>query len=296
MDDEPQEMLAAGLAGLREAAGLEGAAIVDLADPAKPLVVQQAGFGGATAITTAGILFRRDRAPVAHGMTADRRPVLVCGWQGMAGPAGLVMWRAPGSRAWAAGDQTLAQASGALVRVMLDLGPGEATLDRMTHLPNRAYFLEEVDRHIDRLDLDGAGGSMLLIDIDGMARVNASHGRGAGDRLLVRMANLLRAMVRPTDLVGRVGGDEFAVWMDGMDHMTAAERADALGQRRLLIGEPDDALAPRLSFSIGIASRLIGNGEGARTLLRRAHAALHEVKAIGGGGWRVAQPVDPSKG
>ena len=123
------------------------------------------------------------------------------------------------------------------MRVILEHGPGEASIDRLTGLPNRPYFLGEVNRHIDRLEQDGTSGTMLLVDLDGLRRVNASHGRGLGDDLLIRTANLLRGMVRPVDMVARVGGDEFAVWLDGMDHMTAAERAVGLAERRLALPE-----------------------------------------------------------
>jgi diguanylate cyclase (GGDEF)-like protein len=102
----------------------------------------------------------------------------------------------------------------------------------------------------------------------------------------------LRAMVRPSDVVARVGTDEFAVWQDGMDHLTAAERADSLCGRRLFQDLPDGR---GVTFSIGIASRRPGSAEDVRTLLRRAHMAAREVKTKGGGGWRVAHPASISR-
>jgi GGDEF domain-containing protein len=75
-----------------------------------------------------------------------------------------------------------------------------------------------------------------------------------------------------------------------MDHLTAAERADSLCRRRLFEDLPDGRT---VTFSIGIASRAVGSAEDVRTLLRRAHMAAREVKAKGGGGWRVghAEPM-----
>jgi diguanylate cyclase (GGDEF)-like protein len=295
LEHEPLEMLAEGLTSLCEALVLEGAAVMHLDEPSPPELVQESGAGGPDILADAALLLRRDALQPSYMVGESRRPVLVMPWAWWTGYAALVMWRPPGGRAWGAGDLMTARAAGGLVRAMVELGPGEVSLDRLTHLPNRAYFIEEVDRHIDRLDLDNLVGSLLLIDVDGMARLNTRHGRATGDQLLLRLSHLLRAMVRPTDIVGRVGGDEFAVWMDGMDHMTAAERADSLAQRRFVVGEENDPAASQLSLSIGIASRQVGNGEGARTLLRRAHAALHEVKAAGGGGWRVSRPPGPSE-
>ena len=174
----------------------------------------------------------------------------------------------------------------------LPICPGEASIDRLTGLPNRTFFLGEVNRHIDRLEQDGSAGTMLLVDLDGLRRVNAGHGRGVGDELLTRTATLLRAMVRPVDMVSRIGGDEFAVWLDGMDHMTAAERAVGLADRRLALPDATvDDDRTEITYSIGIASRLMGEGEDARALLRRAHKALWEAKQAGGGGWAVSRAL-----
>ena len=113
-----------------------------------------------------------------------------------------------------------------LLRVAIGAGMGQVGIDRLTGIPNRRWFLDEADRHIERLDLDVVVGTLLLIDIDDLRRVNHTLGREQGDRILVRMASQLRVMVRPSDVVARVGADEFAVWQDGMDHLTAAERAN----------------------------------------------------------------------
>jgi diguanylate cyclase (GGDEF)-like protein len=131
-------------------------------------------------------------------------------------------------------------------------------------------------------------GTVVLVDIDNLRRLNEVLGRGHGDRVLVRMASQLRAMVRPSDVVARVGADEFAVWQDGMDHLTAAERAESLCSQSLF---PDLSDGFGVTFSIGIASRRPGSGEDIRTLLRRAHMAAREVKIEGGGGWRVSHPA-----
>ena len=153
--------------------------------------------------------------------------------------------------------------------------------------------MDEADRHIERLDLDTTVGTLLLLDIDDLRRVNQALGRAQGDRVLVRMAGLLRAMIRPSDIVARVGADEFAVWQDGMDHLTAAERADSLCTSRLF---QDFLDGQAVTFSIGIASRPYGSTEDVRALLRRAYMAAREVKAKGGGGWRVGhtEPISRS--
>jgi diguanylate cyclase (GGDEF)-like protein len=289
-------MASAALAELRKAARLEGAAIIDMARPdSASVLLFDASPGVPDAIGSAHQMLRRCPDAPSYSVGPDKRPILVSPW--ILHPdrrGGIALWRNAGASAWDERDRDFATSVAGLMRVILEHGPGEASIDRLTGLPNRSYFLGEVNRHIDRLEQDGTQGTMLLIDLDGLRRVNASHGRGLGDDLLIRTANLLRGMVRPVDMVARVGGDEFAVWLDNMDHMTAAERAVGLAERRLALPEgglEDESEVAQLemTLSIGIASRLLGDGEDARALLRRAHKALWDAKQSGGGGWAVSR-------
>ena len=294
-------MAAAALAELRKAARLEGAAIIDMARPdSASVLLFDAAPGVPDPIGSAHQMLRRCPDAPSYSVGSDKRPILVSPW--ILHPdrrGGLALWRKAGAAPWDERDSDFANAVAGLVRVILEHGPGEASIDRLTGLPNRPYFLGEVNRHIDRLEQDGTTGTMILIDLDGLRRVNASHGRALGDDLLIRTANLLRGIVRPVDMVARVGGDEFAVWLDNMDHMTAAERAVGLAERRLALPEGavvleqsdsgQEAEQVELTLSVGIASRQLGDGEDARALLRRAHKALWEAKQNGGGGWAVSR-------
>jgi diguanylate cyclase (GGDEF)-like protein len=290
-------MASAALAELRKAARLEGAAIIDMAKPdSASVLLFDAAPGVPDAIGSAHQMLRRCPDTPSFSIGVDKRPILVSPW--VLHPdrrGGLALWRKAGATGWDARDSDFAASVAGLMRVILEHGPGEASIDRLTGLPNRSYFLSEVNRHIDRLEQDGSSGTMLLVDLDGLRRVNDSHGRAVGDDLLIRTANLLRGMVRPVDMVARVGGDEFAVWLDSMDHMTAAERAVGLADRRLALPEgghsddPDEAVREEVTLSIGIASRMLGDGEDARSLLRRSHKALWDAKQSGGGGWAVSR-------
>ena len=285
-------MASAALAELRKVARLEGAAIIDMARPdAASVLLFDAGPGVPDAIGSAHQMLRRSPDAPSYMIAPDKRPIMVSPW--VLHPdrrGGLALWRNAGASAWDDRDTYFASSVASLVRVILEHGPGEASIDRLTGLPNRTFFLGEVNRHIDRLEQDGSPGTMLLVDLDGLRRVNAGHGRAIGDDLLIRSATLLRAMVRPIDMVARIGGDEFAVWLDGMDHMTAAERAVGLAERRLALPGPSvDDDRTDITYSIGIASRLMGEGEDARALLRRSHKALWEAKQSGGGGWSVSR-------
>ena len=161
--------------------------------------------------------------------------------------------------------------------------------DPLTGLLNRRAFIEEVNRQTDRLDREHLPGTLMFADLDHFKAVNDQMGHEAGDKVLLRAASLLRQTVRPSDLVARLGGDEFAVWMGGADHMTVAERADHLREvAPHELGEVVGGDAPRMSLSLGIASRRAGSQEPLDSLMRRADMAMYEVKRNGRGHWRVS--------
>ncbi|MGD0106680.1 MAG: GGDEF domain-containing protein [Rhodopila sp.] len=279
---------------LRLTADLEGLAVLDLSDDAAEAPVAYClGVAGSATTDLGQTLLANTPGHPSHIIAKDGRPLLACPWVfPPARPGGLLLWRAPRARAWTDNDHDLAASVAMLLRVAIGAGMGQVGIDRLTGIPNRRWFIDEADRHLDRLDLDLTVGTLLLIDIDDLRRVNHALGRAQGDRVLVRMASELRTMIRPNDILARVGADEFAIWHDGMDHLTAAERAESLCGRRLF---QDLAEGHAATFSVGIASRKPGSAEDIRTLLRRAHMAAREVKAKGGGGWRVGHAEPTSR-
>ena len=170
----------------------------------------------------------------------------------------------------------------------------EAIVDHLTGLPNRHAFVADLSRRIERLDLDLLAGTLLWANLDGFGTLNERVGSGLGDRVLAKVAALISATLRPTDLIGRLGGDTFAMWLSGADHMTAAERAEAL---RLAVPEAAAALTgpsgPPIGISIGIAARSLASGETVEMLMRRAERAMVAVKHGGKGHWRVAHVSEP---
>ncbi len=129
----------------------------------------------------------------------------------------------------------------------------------------------------------------MFVDLDNFKPLNDAWGHEVGDEALVLTSTLLRAAVRPSDLVARLGGDEFAMWLDGSDELTAAERAEGLrlgAPREFARLTPD--LPLKLSMSIGIACRRVGQDESIDSLLRRADRAMYEVKRTGRGHWLVS--------
>ena len=243
----------------------------------------------------------------SQDFSADGRPVLTCTCQTRFGEhAGLVLWRARGARAWDAEDCQLVASAASIVRVVLEHEAiqremaRQARTDPLTGLLNRRAFLEEMGRHIDRLDREGAAGTLMFIDLDNFKLLNDRFGHEFGDKALCATAARLRDAVRPSDLVARLGGDAFALWLNGADHLTAAERAERLrvdGPRKLreityaplLEGLPNgEGIDITTTMSIGIATRRAGGAEAIDSLMRRADLAMYEVKRAGRGHWRVS--------
>jgi diguanylate cyclase (GGDEF)-like protein len=161
--------------------------------------------------------------------------------------------------------------------------PPQARHDWLTGLPDRAAFAELLERALRGSERSPAQAAVLLVDLDGFERVNTGMGHPVGDELLVAVAGRLRGCLRPVNTLARVGDDEFAVLLPGVDRSYEAAElaADLLDKLRA----PFEIRGRRLliSASIGIAT----GGSGDRMVLRHADAALRQAKSTGGDGYQV---------
>ena len=291
------QMMAAALDALVSAVGAEGAAVVVVPeDGTPPTVSYQSGAGAADILLSASGLLPATSRDVTQTTSLNGRPILVAGCHPRFGDnGGLAIWRAPTARPWDTEERMLVGSATNIIRMVLEHESIQSEMNRLgrtdplTGLLNRRAFIEEVNRQTDRLDREHLPGTLMFADLDHFKAVNDQMGHEAGDKVLLRAASLLRQTVRPSDLVARLGGDEFAVWMGGADHMTVAERADHLREvAPHELGEVVGGDAPRMSLSLGIASRRAGSQEPLDSLMRRADMAMYEVKRNGRGHWRVS--------
>jgi diguanylate cyclase (GGDEF)-like protein/PAS domain S-box-containing protein len=152
--------------------------------------------------------------------------------------------------------------------------------DTLTGLLNRVSFEQAVTRHVEYAARYGSGGSVIALGIDNFQYVNQSLGAVSGDELVTTLAALLRARLRKTDLLGRVGGDIFGVLVHGTDKTKAIAVADELlGIVRrhafVLTGE-----GIRVTMSAGVTELAARPITGAQ-LLAEAEAAMHSAKEAG---------------
>jgi len=157
---------------------------------------------------------------------------------------------------------------------------GLADRDALTPLLNRRAFLRELHRVRTFAQRYGAPASLIYFDLDGFKSVNDRYGHAAGDAALKAVAERLLGQVRGSDLVGRMGGDEFAVILAQADHAVAEAKAAALA--RAIEREPmafGEWSAP-LHVSWGV--RQISADVDPEALVAEADAAMYQRKRARG--------------
>jgi diguanylate cyclase (GGDEF)-like protein len=172
------------------------------------------------------------------------------------------------------GDAAALALDNAQVRAGLEL---EAQTDSLTGLYNHRYFHERLRAELNRISRSHDSIAVLMLDIDDFKRVNDIYGHGTGDQVLVALADILRQTVRGSDVVCRLGGEEFGIIMASCDAGDALGLAGRLTDR---VATQDFEQAGRLSLSIGIAQGP-EHAMNPRELVACAESAMMAAKARG---------------
>jgi len=161
-----------------------------------------------------------------------------------------------------------------------------ATHDYLTGLPNRLLLYDRLELALNRFQRYGTPVALLFCDLDGFKPVNDRYGHQVGDTVLVEVADRIHSVVRDTDTAARVGGDEFAVLIEGVEELELLTTvADRLVAR---VGEPVEvgAVRAQVGISIGlvVASPSCTEVDG---LVALADSAMYRAKAKGRGRYVV---------
>ena len=160
--------------------------------------------------------------------------------------------------------------------------------DSLTGLANRVQLGSRFEQGAAQARRAGHGMALLYFDLDGFKPLNDHHGHEAGDRMLCHVALRLRDAVRDSDVVARVGGDEFAILLSRVDTPEGARTVAAKVVEALNAPMRHGGGELRIGASIGIAL-FPAHGTTLDELMRVADRAMYQVKARGRGGWWVAE-------
>jgi len=148
--------------------------------------------------------------------------------------------------------------------------------DKLTGLNNRHKLDQVMSYEFSQFQRYGTGFSVILMDMDDFKKVNDTYGHIAGDRVLVKLANILKANVRDSDTCGRWGGEEFLIIVPKANEEEAAHVAEKL---RKSIESESFSIEDPVTASVGVAG--IETGSNITKLLSNADKALYKAKRSG---------------
>lgn len=203
-----------------------------------------------------------------NGVTA-----CVLGWA-----LAVVMWR--NFTTITCQQRQLAQANAALQARQAEL-ERLSSRDGLTGLLNRNTFVQLTEQELARARRQRGCTTLLLLDLDHFKLVNDSHGHPGGDAVLRHVAALFADTVRSTDLVGRLGGEEFIVLLPGTSGKAACHLAEKLRNRVATTPTVWQDLTIPITVSIGLSSTTAGHPCSFESLYSDADAAMYHAKERG---------------
>jgi diguanylate cyclase (GGDEF)-like protein/PAS domain S-box-containing protein len=165
----------------------------------------------------------------------------------------------------------------------------QAITDSLTGLLNRRGFNQALESALARTERSGQRMALLYLDLDGFKRINDSLGHDAGDQVLCQVAEKLKAVLRPYDILARMGGDEFTALLDSLGHPEDAARVAEKLIELVSVRHSVDGVEITLGASVGIAC-FPECGQTVDGLLRAADMAMYEAKRAGRRQYRFFSP------
>ncbi|BEP91974.1 GGDEF domain-containing protein [Acidovorax sp. sif1233] len=167
-----------------------------------------------------------------------------------------------------------------------------AEIDPLTSVFNRRAFITLLDKGLSNAQRTRAALPVLVMDLDHFKKINDTGGHQCGDDALRHFVDLAHRCLRREDVMGRLGGEEFAIFLPNADGPGAAGVAERL--RALVESEPMDAERRRVALTVSIGITLSTSGDSAEAVLQRADEAMYLAKARGRNRVEVvALPDDP---
>jgi diguanylate cyclase (GGDEF)-like protein len=172
----------------------------------------------------------------------------------------------------------LAQISGA-VKDQVTALQNRSSRDDLSGLLVRGEFEAQVEAALTKANAKGIAASLVVGDIDHFKQVNDIWGHQTGDGAIAAFGEMTDAMIRSSDIAGRVGGEEFCILVWDADENIASRLAERLRVRTSALEISDSALDVRLTASFGVAQQT--GGENYRSLFAKADSALYAAKQAG---------------
>jgi diguanylate cyclase (GGDEF)-like protein/PAS domain S-box-containing protein len=160
--------------------------------------------------------------------------------------------------------------------------------DPLTGLLNRRRFELDVERQLEHAKRYRRPGAVIVLDVDRFKQINDTYGHSVGDRLIVSVADALRARLRASDAIARLGGDEFAVLLPEIDcagvEAVARELVRAVAAHTTCV---DGRVLPRVTISVGVATFAPDVGLDREAIVVAADTAMYRAKEAGRNGYAI---------
>jgi diguanylate cyclase (GGDEF)-like protein len=151
-----------------------------------------------------------------------------------------------------------------------------ADTDTLSPIANRRAFVRELSRMMAYAERYEITTSLLFFDLNGLKQINDTHGHAAGDAVLVHTAHILQENIRGSDLVGRLGGDEYAVILNNVSEAQANLKAEQLLEA--ISTTPVKYEGSEFMISSAVGAYTFGPGETPAQVIQRADEAMYKHK------------------